>query len=402
MLRRKIKSIVTYCTIIILLMLFQMCSDTGKNPVVETIPVIEGISLNSNWNLAETSYNKVEAKIIHPQGIENIDSVVIMISALNEEIVLTDRLYDDGAYYYPNDGDVIAGDGVFCNRFDAATDIGRTVGEYRVEIKAFDYDGNQSEISDTTIHLGYSYPVEFVNIQKPDTLKSGTVAEYLYITLMHPEGLQAIENVYFNLYDNNSLTLLKTYEMFNDGNFEDTGDLIAADSVFSFKMDSSFAVGYKGLYKLEFTATAEFGSITSSGKFDIFLENKVGKILELAVPDQMIRPTTPNTIVRELVTARVMDPQGLGDIDSVYFYFKKPDGTYTNFGNPYNLVDNGKPFNLKTWFEDAGDETANDGVYSLSIFFYFDADIGEYELTFYVRDKSGNLSEVLIDTLEVL
>ena len=400
----KIKFInfVLYCIILITFLLFQTCSDSGKDPIAEEIPVIEFINLNSNWNLAETAYNKVEVKILDPQGVENIDSVTIKISTSIGEIILVDRLYDDGTYYHTNDGDVIAGDGVFSNQFVAATDIGKMVGDYQVEIQAFDYDGNQSEISDTTIHLGYSYTVQFMDIQKPDILKSGTEAEYLYVALMHPEGLQDIESVSFNLYENDSTSLLKTTAMFNDGDFENTGDMIAADSIFSFKMDSTFAAGFKGLYDLEFAVTDEFGAVTRSNKFDLFLENKVGEILELTVPDQMTRPTTPNVIVRELITAKVIDPQGLGDMDSVYFYLKKPDGTYANSGNSFVLVDNGKPFNLQTWFEDAGDITANDGIYSLSIFFYNTNADGEYELSFYVRDKSGNLSEVLIDTLEVL
>ncbi|MBN1406264.1 MAG: hypothetical protein JW956_00660 [Calditrichaceae bacterium] len=382
--------------------LLQTCSDSGKDPIVEETPVIELIHINLNWNLADTSYNKVEAKIVDPQGVENIDSVMITILNPGGQVVMVDRLHDDGAYNHPNDGDVIAGDGVFSNRFNAASDIGSTVGDYLVEIQAFDFDGNQSDISDTTIHFGYSYTVEFVDIQKPDTLKSGAEAEYIYVALMHPEGLSSIENVSFNLYAHNSTALLETIEMFNDGDFNNSGDLIAADSVFSFKMDSTFAAGYKGLYDIEFTVTDAFGSVTKSVKFYLFLENEVAGIVELSVPDQMTRPTVPNTIVRELITAKIADPQGLGDIDSVYFYLKKPDGAFANSGNAFILVDNGKPFNLQTWYENAGDVTADDGIYSLSIFFYNTNDAGEYELSFYVRDKSGNLSEVLIDTLEVL
>ena len=133
----KIKFInfVLYCIILITFLLFQTCSDSGKDPIAEEIPVIEFINLNSNWNLAETAYNKVEVKILDPQGVENIDSVTIKISTSIGEIILVDRLYDDGTYYHTNDGDVIAGDGVFSNQFVAATDIGKMVGDYQVEIQ---------------------------------------------------------------------------------------------------------------------------------------------------------------------------------------------------------------------------------------------------------------------------
>lgn len=395
------KVLIVFTTLFIAIGLLQTCSDSGSDPVIEKTPVIELINTNLNWNLAETTYNKIEAKVVDPQGVENIDSVIVMISTSTGVIVIIDRLFDDGAYYYTNDGDVIAGDGVFSNRFDAATDVGTTIGNYQIEIQAFDYEGNQSNIADTTIHLGYSYTVEFVDIQNPDTLKSGTEEEYIYVALMHPEGVQAIGNVSFNLYEHNSVAVLETIEMFNDGDFDNSGDLIAADSIFSFKMDSTFAAGFKGLYDLEFAVSDEYGSVTKSERFGLFLENEVGQILELAVPDEMTRPSGAGSYVRELITAQVTDPQGVTDIDSVYFYSRKPDGTFANSGNPFVMVDNGRAFNPANPFEETGDVTASDGTYSFSLLLYNDALPGTYIFSFYMRDKIGNLTSVKTDSLEV-
>jgi len=399
--RKKGQNIIfTVFAFVILLTVVIGCSDSTEDPITEQDPVIDFVRLKSNWNLAVESYNRVEAKIIDPQGSENIDSVIIRISDDAGIRVLKDKLYDDGAFYN-DDGDVIAGDGVFSNKYDARTHIGENVGAYHIEIQAFDKDGNFSKPSAESIHLGYSYETEFIAVQSPDTLISGIDAAYLYVALNHPQGLESIENVMFNLYEYNSAVLLASKNMFNDGDFNNTGDVAADDSVFSYKLDFSFAAGRKGLYHLEFSALDEFGTVTSSDKYPLFLENKVGRIRELNIPERMQRPTEPQTIVRELITADVDDDQGLSDIDSVYFYLKRPDGVLVNSGNPFNMVDNGKPFILGTWYENAGDVTANDGVYSLSIFFYNDAVRGDYELEFYVRDKAGNLSTVLIDSLEV-
>ena len=401
MVKIRIKDLIILVSVLSGFLPLQMCSDPVEDSKVEKIPVIEMMHTNLNWNLAETSYNKVEAKVVDPQGVENIDSVTVTISTSTGSVVLNDLLYDDGAYYHSNDGDVIAGDGVFSNRFDAETHIGTTVGDYQVEIQAFDYDGNQSDIVDTTIHIGYSYKVEIVNIQKPDTLKSGTETEFIYIALYHPEGLPAISGVSFNLYGHNSVALLETILMFNDGDFNNSGDLVAADSIFSFKMDSTFAAGYRGLYDIEFVVTDKYSNVTSSERLNLFLENEIGQIVELSVPDQMTRPTNPGSYVRELITAQIIDPQGLTDVDSVYFYSRKPDGTYANSGNPFVMVDNGRPFNPANLFEETGDVTAGDGVYSFSLLLYNDALAGTYVFSFYMRDKVGNLTAVKTDSLEV-
>ena len=389
--------------LMIVLLVLQTCSDSGNEPIIEQIPVIEQVMVSPKWNLADTSYNKVEAKVLDPQGAANIDSVIILISTSMGEIALTGQLYDDGAYYHKNDGDVFAGDGVFSNRFDAAGDIDTTIGAYQIEIRAFDLDGNQSDPTFVDIDLGYSYVTEFVDIQTPDTLLSGADAAYLYVALKHPQGLQAIDNVAFNLYNHSSTALLESQYMFNDGDFDTSGDVVADDSVFSFKVDYCFAAGRNGLYDLEFAVTDEFNTITQSEKSTIFLENNVGEILELNVPDQMTIPSVAGQYTRELITAQVTDPQGLADVDSVYFYSRKPDGNYANSGNPFIMVDNGKPFNPMNLFEETGDVSADDGIYSFSLLLYNDPNTltGTYIFSFYMRDKVGNLTVVKMDSLEV-
>ena len=79
-------------------------------------------------------------------------------------------------------------------------------------------------------------------------------------------------------------------------------------------------------------------------------------------------PTGPGELNRELITAEVSDPEGLADIDSVYFFSMKPDSAFALGGQPLIMVDNGLPYNPggNLWIE-TGDETAGDGIYSLSI-----------------------------------
>jgi len=89
-------------------------------------------------------------------------------------------------------------------------------------------------------------------------------------------------------------------------------------------------------------------------------------------------------------------------VDSVYFYSKKPDGSLANEGRPLVMVDNGKPFNINDPWQQAGDEQAGDGIYSLTILIDNSAQPGRYIFTFYMRDKAGNLSNSMVDSIEVV
>lgn len=382
------------------LFLCQMCSDSGGDSVEEQVPSIKKVVVNANWNLAVTKYNKVEATVFDPQGNDNIDSVVISFSNSIDQAVLIDQLYDDGAYYHENDGDVIAGDGIFSNQFDAATNIDTIAGEYQIKIQVFDRDGNSSDPSTISINLGISLPSEFAYIKAPDTLKSGTQSAYLSAALSQSEGLEAIESISFSLYKHNPDELLDTRTMFNDGDFENSGDEVADDSIFSYKLNYSFAAERQGLYDLGFTILDKYGTTSNSERYGIYIENKGGEIYEVSVPDSMEKPIFSG-YNRELITASVTDPQGLTDVDSVYFYSQKPDGTLANSGDPILLVDNGKPFSAENPAEETGDEVAGDGIFSFSLLLDNTIDKGMFIFSFYMRDKVGNLSVVKKDSVEV-
>ena len=95
----------------------------------------------------------------------------------------------------------------------------------------------------------------------------------------------------------------------------------------------------------------------------VYIENFGSEFVVFDVPEVMLIPTVPGEVNRELMTAEVMDPEGLFDIDSVYFFSLKPDSTLANGGQPFILVDNGLPFNPDgNLFIETGDENADDGI----------------------------------------
>lgn len=125
-----------------------------------------------------------------------------------------------------------------------------------------------------------------------------------------------------------------------------------------------------------------------------------GQITKVEVADSLQSPAAGN-LSKALIQAWVSDPDGLKDVDSVYFYSKKPDGTFANSGNPLSMQDNGKPFNISDPWNGVGDSIANDGIYSLTILMDVNALPGRYIFTFYSRDNDGNLSQAVKDSIEV-
>ena len=100
-------------------------------------------------------------------------------------------------------------------------------------------------------------------------------------------------------------------------------------------------------------------------------------------------------MVAFLITVRIDDDQTLLDVNDVKLEWKKPDGTYS-LNSPFDLYDNGLPWNEDfTGWDDGwrGDENAGDGIYSITGIFDPNQPLGDYELTFYARDFSGNTSE---------
>ena len=365
------------------------CSDKTENVQVDTDPVIKQVRVTPNWNLAERDANYVEAEIYDPQGTADVKAVTVTIKNSTGTVLLTDSLFDDGAYFHPSDGDVIAGDGVFRNQFDAATDVDTSAGDYFIEINASDLDGNAAaEPGEAMVVFGYSYPVEFKNIQTPDTLKSGSDDRFFYVTLSHPKGIDAIKEVKFKLYNSTMTSILQESVMFNDGDFDKSGDVTAGDSVYSYRINKSFAAGRIGNYKILFESKDQFQKIEQSEAENIFLENEVGSIIQTSVPDQLQRPSSA------ILNVTVQDPQGLVDIDSVYFYSKKPDGTLAGNGMAFLMFDDGD-------YTNHGDTIAKDGIYSLRVQIGTSNAAGTYEFSFFMRDKVGHLTPATKELIEV-
>ena len=105
---------------VIILSFFIACDEETTPTEVGTDPVIEEITMRDKWNSASTMLSKVEVKVTDPQGFSNISGVFMeVLNQSNNQVVFSDSLYDDGAFYFTQDGDVIANDGIYSNQFSS-------------------------------------------------------------------------------------------------------------------------------------------------------------------------------------------------------------------------------------------------------------------------------------------
>ncbi len=367
-------------------LLIWSCAEDQEPPLASLQFEISKVQIDEAWNLKNTAPYTVEVHVQTSASTYELLPVVMEVSDAAGSIVYTDSLYDDGAAYYPDDGDVIAGDGVFRNRFraDQITDQPTML---TFSFRASDKKNEQSAVFSTDIRFDNNYKPEIVAITAPDTLKDGMEAAYLYAAVFDKDGTEEVENVLVEVFRALDEASIDTFSMFNDGNFMENGDVTASDSIFSYKMDSSYAAGKKGVYRFRFTPYDGFTFPGEPSTVNIFLENSPGQVLGVNMPDSIPLPAQGSVLVQ--VYADVTDPQGLGDVDSVYFTLEDSQGEFVrdDYGNlvKITLADDGDTNNN-------GDQVAGDGTFSVIIQVASTNRKEDYTLHFYERDLVGNLS----------
>jgi len=382
--------------IIAILIVFCGCAEDKIPVATGSIPDITSVNTADKWNPRLQQKYKIEVNVNDPQGPDNIRSVIMEVKRDGGgAVIFTDSLFDDGAYFNTDDGDVIARDGVFSNRF-LPNEISNPLvpGLYLFRFMAIDNESNRSPDVDYLISFGENRPPEIVNVSAPDSFSVNVADGIIQVVVSDIDGIEDVERVYFESQKSGSSQIRYEGELFNDGDPEH-GDLVAGDSVFSTILAVSFLIGKSGTYNLIFHAEDTFNEVNEIPFIhEISLSNKAPDYSDLSVPSQITVPAEPDEYARELITIKVEDPEGLADIDQVYFYSLKPDLTFANSGQPIQMWDNGLPFNIYSSGGEVGDAVAGDGIYSFTLVAWGDTSrtmLGEYKLTFHITDKAGNM-----------
>lgn len=379
------------------------CNVDEENPVTTgSTPTIEKINMQDKWNTLSSNKYKIEVHVNDPQGLSNISRVIMTVRNSSLDIVFEDSLYDDGSFYNKESGDVFAGDGVYSNRYRPLDITGSSdEEEYTFQFIVIDEQNNEGQVLDEPVVMGPNSRPQILAISVPDTLPTDYSDAIFSITVADSNGIDDILMACFE-----SENLQENYtkfeeNLYNDGDLENHGDAVAGDSIYSIRVSPGFVSGKQGLYDLYFYVQDSYNERNvDTAKSTIRIINWPPVFGDITLPQSINVPVSGFN--QALMTAVVSDPEGLTDIDSVYFYSVKPDSSLANSGFPFILVDNGLSFNINNPLIEAGDLTAGDGVYSFTLIVDSNTTPGTYRFRFFIRDKAGNLAGPEVRTLNII
>lgn len=221
----------------------------------------------------------------------------------------------------------------------------------------------------------------------------------ILVTTIEFEDSKYIGKVWLQIKsDDGSTTITSSTQMFDNGNISTSGDQKANDNIYSAKVGISkkFSNGkYFIDYFVEDNIRRASENVTKVASHYFNYNNN-----QVSYPPIISNLTIPNSVSRGesfIFTIKVEDGNGLGDISQVYFKLFRPDGSLVDPQNGlgyFLMVDDGN-------FNTFGDATAGDGIYSFKNSFSATTQTGQWKFEFQAKDKSGNLSNVIIHLMTV-
>ncbi len=358
------------------------CSrELPQEPVDNSVPEIEPKQIPEVINPGEQYHVMVKVK-----NADGVDSVRLDILTADETVLSTHYLYDDGAAIHPDDGDVVAHDGIFSQKILFQTDIEEKhtlIWRFKIENES----GSASKPLDVNVSAFANKAPVITNVTLPDSLPSGfDGTRIIQATASDSNGLDDLHHVEYQAF-------LKGELYFTEKLTEPTDE-----GVYTQQVTNEFAIAKApGIYTLKFKAVDKSKATSDIVERPLYIGNTPPVLSEPSVVDSVKRPPE-GMMTAFLITIHVSDPQTLKDVKDVKLEWKKPDGTFSQ-NSPFDLYDNGLSWNedFTGWDEGyRGDETAGDGVYSITGIFDPDQPLGLYTLTFYAFDFAGNKSEKVV------
>lgn len=301
-------------------------------------------------------------------------------------------LHDDGGAIHANDKDYVAGDGFFSQmiQWNPKSALPQN---FKFTFTALRNDQVTGEALSVEIFSGVLIAPVITAVSIPDTLASGFEGTVLFqVTVRDSSGAGDIARVEL-------LGTAPGKASFDTLLYDDAthGDPLPGDGIFSLAISREFGAYKNGLYEIRLKAVDKGGLESAVVQQTLFIINGKPELSSLTAPADAQRPASG--LLASLVTVKVQDPQGRGDIKRIWLRAYNPNGTGFN-SNPFTMYDNGLPLDINRWsLGYRGDEMAGDGIYSMTIIFDPGQALGNYRLTFEAEDWLGNLSEILEHTV---
>lgn len=324
----------------------------------------------------------ITARADDPQGVDDLAKVTLSVFDLASQALLDTLMQDDG-----RNGDVNANDG----RYYSILTVNQLNGEgsYQIQIQAEDLSGHLSNAILDTIQIVNTVPNDAPTITHtiiPDSLTYENIEQaYFEIQFDDLQGVGTVDSAWCDFYLPRKV--VPSYRLILNNSGVD-GDEVINDDRFGVLADLKSSIKSSGFYTLRFQLKDQEGALSFPmiRTLSVDLPNLPPVLSNLMAPDSISRRFASGFAL----SVQVTDPQGLADVERVYFNSTKPNG-YASSNNPFALEDDGGE----------GDDVAGDGVYTEVIRISAEVDTGSYIFEFYAEDIAGLTSQVLKHTMLV-
>ncbi len=210
-------------------------------------------------------------------------------------------------------------------------------------------------------------------------------------------SISDVNAIHFDIYSSENKKLNpEPVKLYDDGNLTEHGDSTAGDLLFSnkFIFDSAMTIGQ---YAVRFFITDKFNTTKLAAVQYFYFNN--GQENVPPVLSNLIAPDTlqlGSSAVTAKLSVKAEDANGLNDIAMVYFQTYRPDGSTS--GTKFQMYDDGGSASNPP----SGDETANDGIFTLTIQMPSTTPKGTWRFEFEAIDRSDAQSNKIIHHIVVL
>jgi hypothetical protein len=226
-----------------------------------------------------------------------------------------------------------------------------------------------------------------------------TKSDSVIVTSVKITNTQSIAYVWCKINSSNgNATIVEKARMYDDGISTISGDLIKGDGIYTCKMVMK-QINPNGKYQIVYYAE---DNVNDSPNNLVMIGSALFTFYngQNNLPPTISNVNLPTIVDRGVIfpfSVDVTDPNGLMDIQSVYYRLYNPNGvllTNSQGISNFPMFDDGNTVN-------DGDITGGDGTYSVILKFPLTQPAGLWKLVFQTKDHNGELSNEITQTITV-